>query len=216
MLRRHAYLVVAVLLLNAGCLFNYQQTDTVRREECPRQVAFESEAAERLFADGLETRKEAGRLVQCNRVTIPFLLNWSRSAELSEAAFFNDQVRICDADGNGCLTDTEVAAYHKRITGKDNPLESYKGILHQQGDIQISHAKTTYEVQFPQPYESNPELILSPDAAQSARVEPSTTGFRIVFKEAPPAFTLHWQADGRPWVPRGSFTMGLGFAPYTK
>jgi hypothetical protein len=213
MLRQRAYLVVAVLSLNAGCLFSYQRTDTVRREECPQEVAFESEAAERLFAAGLESRKAAGLVVGSHNINIPFLLCWSDSAQLSDGAFFNDQVKVCDMDGNGFLSDAEVVAYHKLVTGKDNPLGTYKQILEQEGDVEISPGRNTYDVQFPQSYVCIPELFLSHDAARSARVEPSAQGFRIVFKDPPPAFTLHWQATGRPWVPHGSLTFGLGGTP---
>jgi len=214
MLRPQVLLVLACLPLNAGCLVCYDRIDIVRREEEAQQVAFESEAAERLFADSLEKRREtSGQEESSQDLTIPLLLAWRKSQKRSDAAFFNDQVKTCDRDGNRFLSDTEVAAYHKLVTGKDDPLGAYTRVLEQHGDLKISAAKKVYDVPFDQAFVSPPELTLSHEAVRCARVEPSETGFRITFKEAPAPCTVHWYARGRPWVNHGAIKFGILTVP---
>jgi hypothetical protein len=211
--RPRVFLVFALLQLNMACL-HYERTDTVRREENPQAISFESEAAERLFADALEKKKVSNLDISSANITVPLIFYWSKSVRLSEAAFFNDQVKACDVDGNGLLSDTEVAEYHKNVTGKDDPLKVYRQILEQEGDVKITPSRKTYDVHFEQTFLGKPELALSHEAARYAGVEPSESGFRITFQEAPRPFTLHWQARGRPFVPHGSIKVGFGFGEW--
>ena len=106
-----ALLALALLPL-AGCLINAGGDAIVRRSEKRVAVNFESEQGLIDFQQAVRRRGDAnGRYLGDSKFAIPFLINVDQRRVLSENAFYNDQVRAADVDGNATLSDAEVRAY---------------------------------------------------------------------------------------------------------
>lgn len=104
-------LLPAVLLCSAGCLMVRTHDEVLRRDESKRPVQFQSGFAQRTFTQKALSADERNRSAESSSLGVPFLFLYRKRTLRSEAAFFNDQLALCDADGDGFITDDEVMAF---------------------------------------------------------------------------------------------------------
>ena len=105
--------MLALLALpTAGCLINAGGDAIVRRSEHRQTVNFESERGLIDFQTAVRRRgDENGRYLGDSKFAIPFLIDVDQRRVLSENAFYNDQLKTADVNGDGTLSDAEVRAY---------------------------------------------------------------------------------------------------------
>lgn len=102
---------------SSGCLFTRHTTTVVRKNEKPRAVTFESPQAKNIF-DGklVEARTNLNANFSNPRViAVPFLLWYSSSEVVSDNGIRNDQLAVCDANGDNVITLDEATIYAARI-----------------------------------------------------------------------------------------------------
>ena len=106
----------AVLAFGPGCLITHHSTNIVRKNEKPRAVVFESPQAKNIF-DGkvVEVRANQTSLNNPHVIAVPFLLWWSSTDVVSDNGIYNDQVAICDTNGDGVITLDEATIYAARV-----------------------------------------------------------------------------------------------------
>jgi hypothetical protein len=98
-------------------LFTRHTTNVVRKNEKPRAVAFESPQAKNIF-DGKEIEVKNNpnpNFSNPHVVAVPFLLWWSSTDVVSDNAIRNDQLAVCDTNGDGVITLEEATVYAARI-----------------------------------------------------------------------------------------------------
>jgi hypothetical protein len=104
--------VAGVLISMPGCLVTHHSQNIIREKEARRSVHFESEEAQQMFNTQVaETKAKSEEKAKSRSLTIPFLLSWSTTDVLSDAALYNDQLAACDANADGIITMHEVMAY---------------------------------------------------------------------------------------------------------
>lgn len=106
----------AILTLNSGCLITRYKTNVVRQNEKPRAVKFESSQAKNIF-DGKEIEAKTRLTGPSNPriVAVPFLLLWSSTDVVSDNGIYNDQLAICDSNGDGFITTDEATTYSAKV-----------------------------------------------------------------------------------------------------
>ncbi len=107
-------LVVTLLTPATGCLFTHASERVIRQDEQLYEVGYQSALAEETFQACVShpDAKDSGK--SGSFVGIPFLLAWARSERLSENAVHNDQIILCDTNGDGIITDLEALRYRDR------------------------------------------------------------------------------------------------------
>jgi hypothetical protein len=107
----------ALLAASSGCLFTRFTTNTVRKNEKPRAVTFESAQARNIFEGKLaESRANLSSNTANPRVVaVPFLLLWASTDVVSDTGIRNDQLAICDANGDGVITVDEASVYATKV-----------------------------------------------------------------------------------------------------
>jgi hypothetical protein len=182
------------------CVYNYTSEESLRASEPKRAVQFQSETAARLFCTTVNQRMKCAREEPTEEIYIPLLTSIIRTRKLSEAAFYNDQVAVCDTNGDGFITDAEAVAYH-RVYGVQSETSQDDSVLVQTGYITLSSAHGPYEIFYPRAYASPPELTF-PDVAGSlvdtATLEQTAQGFRVHLTGWTSAGMLKWRARGVP------------------
>ena len=119
-MNRHfiALLAAALLCSTSGCLFVNHSTKVVRDKEPMQRVQFESEQAHQCFVAGvhdLQTRKQSYNF----QVSAMPLLWWRSSAnELSDNAIYNDQISVCDTNGDGVISTQEALTYRSIVAAQ--------------------------------------------------------------------------------------------------
>ena len=100
-----------------GCLITRHTTNTVRKNEKPVAVQFESPRAKNVFESKLVEVRAVQNMIAANPrvVAVPFLLWWSSTEVVSGNGIFNDQVAICDANGDRVITLEESLVYAARV-----------------------------------------------------------------------------------------------------
>jgi hypothetical protein len=206
-------LVVLCGLLPAcgGCLFVYSREDTVRLNEPKRAVQFQSETAARLFAAASDQRLRGSHEVRTESLTIPFLASISRNSKLSEASLYNDEVAACDADGDGVITDAEASAYHRAFGPAPEPSPGPDDkVLVQTGSISVDYSTGPYEVFYPQPYATPPELSFEwGHGVDLQTLQQTPQGFRCHLKSADWSGQLRWKARGVTAPPPAAVVLGI-------
>lgn len=95
-----------------GCLITTHRDHVVRKDEPRRQVNFESDQGLVDFHNAVHRRGVGGaRERGSSSFNLPFIISANERNVLSWPAFFNDQIRLADFDGDGVISDAEVAAY---------------------------------------------------------------------------------------------------------
>ncbi len=110
----------------AGCLFVRHHTKIDREKEMQQQVVFENVQAQRVFES--RAANPVARAVdgKTNVVAVPFLL-WSSTHRMkSEAAYYNDQIRVCDKDGDRQISEAEALSYNPNY-GQEEQVTSTEG-----------------------------------------------------------------------------------------
>jgi hypothetical protein len=196
------FLALCAALPCCGCLCAYTYTceESLRAGEPKRAVKFQSETAARLFCTTVDRRMRTAREEPTEEIYIPLVTSITRTRKLSEAAFYNDQVAVCDTDGDGLITDAEAVAYHRACGAPSEPGQA-DGVLVQTGYINLSSSGSTYEIFYPRPYASPPELSF-PDVAGSLvnpeKLEQTAQGFRVTLTGWTSTKLLKWRARGVP------------------
>jgi hypothetical protein len=118
MLRRSlGGLFVACLLLPAasGCALVFEHNEQLRSQE-PRQCArFETDKAADLFQTAYAHRLKHQDPTRSASVGIIFVTWMSWTTTVAEAAFYNDELAVCDTNHDGFISEVEAAAYHRRV-----------------------------------------------------------------------------------------------------
>ena len=117
---RGSWLVVGAILLvfESGCLVVHTSTRVLRENEAMRLVRFESEQARSVFESGVREMQAHKKNYHSDALAIPFLCLFARTTELLDNAVNNDQVTLCDADGDNVVTEQEAFAYRARVAEK--------------------------------------------------------------------------------------------------
>jgi hypothetical protein len=109
----------ALLAFSSGCLITRHTTNVVRKDEKPRAVTFESPQAKNMFdAKVVEVRSNLAGMSNPKVVAVPFLLWWSSTEVVSDSGIYNDQVAICDVNGDGVVTLDEANFYAAGVDEK--------------------------------------------------------------------------------------------------
>jgi hypothetical protein len=108
---------VAILAVNSGCLFMQHTTRVTRKNEKPRAITFESPQAKGIFNAKLAEAKNEVKSNTTNPrfVAIPFLLFYSCTDTVSDNGIYNDQVALCDLNGDGVITLDEATTYGSKV-----------------------------------------------------------------------------------------------------
>jgi hypothetical protein len=109
-------LCAASLCCVTGCLFVRHSTSMVRDKEPLLPIRFESDRAKQYFLSGvhdLQSHKEGSDIQIC---AVPFLWWYSSASELSDNAIYNDQISVCDSNGDGLITTDEAMAFRAKVT----------------------------------------------------------------------------------------------------
>jgi hypothetical protein len=107
----------ALLAFSSGCLITRHTTNVVRKNEKPRAVVFDSAQSKNIFNGKLaEVKSTPNPNFQNPKVVaVPFLLWWSSTDVVSDNGIYNDQVAICDANGDGMVTMDEANIYAAKV-----------------------------------------------------------------------------------------------------
>ena len=113
---RTAILLLPVAaVLSSGCLVTTHEDKVIREDEPRQAVQFETDEGMMQFHSAVNRRSDSGaRERGRSSFNIPFIVSANTRKVLARSAFFNDQVRIADINGDGKLTDAEVWAYDGR------------------------------------------------------------------------------------------------------
>lgn len=99
----------ALMGLCAGCISS-DRTDY--REEARLNVAFENDAAGRLFYETLsKNRGHYGRRDSTTHVYLPIVFSHKHRVMEGESVAFNEAVRRCDTNGDGTITELEARIF---------------------------------------------------------------------------------------------------------
>ncbi|MDA7978661.1 MAG: hypothetical protein MPJ50_07820 [Pirellulales bacterium] len=108
-------LALALLIPSSGCLLTHASERVIRADEQLYEVGFQSPLAEETFLACVAhpDASEAGK--SDSFLGIPFLLALARSERLSNNAIHNDQIILCDTNGDGLITNLEALRYRDRF-----------------------------------------------------------------------------------------------------
>lgn len=116
--------LLALMSIHSGCLVTHVNRSIVREREPRRDMQFESPFAQRTFNQLAFNEKRRNGSVSARMVAIPFLTMHVHTATPSENAYYNDQIAVCDTDGDGFITDSEAMSYHERMGGVGDSIEA--------------------------------------------------------------------------------------------
>jgi hypothetical protein len=127
-MNRHFFALVAATLFCSfsGCLFVNHSTKVVRDKEPMQRVAFESEQARQSFMAGVHDLQSHKQSYNFQVSAMP-LLWWRSSAnELSDNAIYNDQISVCDTNGDGFISTQEAVTYRSIVAAQISEAEKNK------------------------------------------------------------------------------------------
>jgi hypothetical protein len=129
-MKRFPQLVViictALLVFAPGCLITRHATNVVRKNEKPRKVQFESTQAKSIFDGKVAEQKTDKGMSNPNVFAVPFLLWYSSTDVVSDNGIYNDQIAICDTNGDGFISLQEAETYAARFDAKMAKREAEK------------------------------------------------------------------------------------------
>jgi hypothetical protein len=121
-----ALMLAAGVLCSCMSITGYRKNEVLRGGEPRAALAFESPAVAEAFATAVRERWDANAAqVKREHFGILFVCCYDRTTSLSENAFYNDQARACDLNGDNLITDAEVCFY--RRGGACVPQGKWKG-----------------------------------------------------------------------------------------
>ena len=103
--------LIAFTLSSTGCITLYSKKEEIGEREERLTINFESEDAAQLFNTTAARRLKKPAPTDKSYVGIPFVTLYSKTTVLSENARYNDEIRRCDSDRDGIITDAEAKAY---------------------------------------------------------------------------------------------------------
>jgi hypothetical protein len=170
----------ALLSLNSGCLITRYNTNVVRKNEKPRAVQFESAQAKNIF-EGKEVEVKTNLTSVSNPrfVAVPFLLLWGSTDVVSDNGIYNDQLAICDTNGDGVISFDEATTYAARVDEKIAMRNAEKAKQSPQSENHESTARNTElparENPPPQPtYPAQPVSASQPIGSPQAPLPPGS------------------------------------------
>jgi hypothetical protein len=107
----------------SGCLTVFSKTEVIRSEEQRPAVQFESSKAASVFYEELDRRSHT---VGGSYFGIPFITLYAKETVVSDNAFFADQVRECDTNHDGLITELEARIYARKHLGHIEETTSVK------------------------------------------------------------------------------------------
>lgn len=111
----------------AGCLIVRHNTKLDREAELQKQVVFQNEEAQRLFESRAANPLQRMADGKTNVVAIPFLM-WSSTTRMkAEGAYYNDQIVICDTNGDRQITEAEAKKYNPNDGMQTQVTATYSG-----------------------------------------------------------------------------------------
>jgi hypothetical protein len=102
---------VFTLGVGSGCLITRHSTNIVRKHEKLRPVQFESAETKNLFDGKLAQAKSNQSMKNPQVFAVPFLLWYSSTDVVSDNGIYNDQVTLCDTNGDGVISNHEALVY---------------------------------------------------------------------------------------------------------
>lgn len=106
--------VPALAVLTAGCISFYHKTEQVRSDEERMKIEFESETAGKLFHDKADAAIRKRNPEGSTQFGVPFVSFYSKTRVVSKNAAYNDELRKCDTNKDGMITDVEARIYSER------------------------------------------------------------------------------------------------------
>jgi hypothetical protein len=111
--------LTTLLTFSSGCLITRHTTNVVRKNEKPRAVAFESPQAKNIFDSKLvEVKSNLSSMSNPKVVAVPFVLWWSSTEVVSDNGIYNDQLAICDINGDGVISLDEANIFAAKVDEK--------------------------------------------------------------------------------------------------
>jgi hypothetical protein len=101
----------AFLAFAPGCLIMRHSTNVIRKNEKPRIVKFESAQAKNVFDGKLAQAKSNKNNANPSVIAVPFLFCFSSTEIVSDNGIYNDQISICDTNGDDLITLEEATIY---------------------------------------------------------------------------------------------------------
>lgn len=118
-MKRSRWLIAAgaltLLSVNSGCLITHHNTNVVRKWEKPKAAQFESAQAKNIFDSKVADVKANPTTSNPRLFAIPFLLWYSSTEVVSDNGIYNDQLAICDTNGDGMISVQESMVYGARV-----------------------------------------------------------------------------------------------------
>lgn len=108
--RKILWLLLLIPLLS-GCVTFYHKSETVRKDEGRKAVEFENENAATVFHNAVRHSGKNSDKTDNTRVGVPFVTFYSKTSVISENAWYNDQITLCDTNGDGTITESEARVY---------------------------------------------------------------------------------------------------------
>jgi hypothetical protein len=102
---------LALVATSGGCLITHSKESVIRQTETRQHVEFESPLARRAFLQRALDNEARLRNKSSHSFAVPFLIGLSYTSELSENAYYNDQLMTCDANSDGLISDAEADAF---------------------------------------------------------------------------------------------------------
>lgn len=100
--------------LGAGCISSHQ---TVYDDAPAMPVSFETEGAARVFYEALSQRAARSPEESRTHVSIPVVLDVSKTRKRSYNVLFNEAVRRCDTNQDGRITELEARVFAAQPEG---------------------------------------------------------------------------------------------------
>ena len=113
-----ALLGAAFLCPFSGCLFVNHSTKVVRDKEPMQRVAFESEQARQYFQAAVHDLQSHKKSYNFQVSAMPVLWWRSSANELSDNAIYNDQISVCDTNGDGVISAQEAMTYRSIVAAQ--------------------------------------------------------------------------------------------------
>ena len=102
---------LALVATSGGCLISHSKHRVVRQDEIRQHVTYESQYAQQTFLQRATDDAARERNGSEHSFAVPFLIGLSYTSELSENAYYNDQLMTCDANSDGVISNAEASAF---------------------------------------------------------------------------------------------------------
>jgi hypothetical protein len=143
-------LAVALLCSCSGCLYVNHSTRVIRDKEPVLPVQFESPQAQRIYSAGVHDLQSHKQPYNFQVSAMPLLWWRSTANELSDNAIYNDQISVCDTNGDNFITMEEAMAYRSIVVSQIRLAEKNK-IAESKADASAPPAEPPNQLRTPPP-----------------------------------------------------------------